>query len=203
MLADRRPKTLPDDMVTHPSASSHRPDMKPRLGAGLQPHDCTFRSRSAPILSDPHSKIPQRAFKIPMETPMKRGGVLAIVGLLAACSAQAADQTQIGAGNGRAEQIGQKSPLVQSAIDLLEDNARRIKDAKVRESTLDSFLNPKTCVRHRIGVNDSVKAQMLATLVSQGLVNPADAASITGGLKAGVFPPLALEGTQCPHLPLS
>jgi len=134
---------------------------------------------------------------------MKRGGVLAIVGLLAACSAQAADQTQIGAGNGRAEQIGQKSPLVQSAIDLLEDNARRIKDAKVRESTLDSFLNPKTCVRHRIGVNDSVKAQMLATLVSQGLVNPADAASITGGLKAGVFPPLALEGTQCPHLPLS
>src|SRR5262249_58810688 len=138
-----------------------------------------------------------------METPMKRGGVLAIVGLLAACSAQAADQTQIGAGNGRAEQIGQKSPLVQSAIDLLEDNARRIKDAKVRESTLDSFLNPKTCVRHRIGVNDSVKAQMLATLVSQGLVNPADAASITGGLKAGVFPPLALEGTQCPHLPLS
>src|SRR5262249_22240048 len=134
---------------------------------------------------------------------MNGRSVLVAIGLLAACSAHAADQTQIGAGNTRAEQIGQQSPLVRSAIELLEDNARRIMDAKIRESTLDSFLNRDTCVRHRAGVTDAVKNQIIASLVSQGLVNPADATSITGGLKAGVFPTLVLDGTPCPHLPLS
>ena len=134
---------------------------------------------------------------------MNGRSVLVAIGLLAAGSAHAADQTQIGAGNRRAEQIGQQSPLVRSAIELLEDNARRITDATIRESTLDSFLNRDTCVRHRAGVTDAVKNQIIASLVSQGLVNPADATSITGGLKAAVFPPLVLDGTPCPHLPLS
>src|SRR5262249_7932259 len=107
---------------------------------------------------------------------MKGRGVLSIIGLLAACSAQAAVQTQIGAGNGRAEKTGPKSPLVQSPPDLLEDTARRIKDAKTRETPRDSFLNQKTGVRHRVGVNDAVKPQMIAPPQSRGLVNPADAA---------------------------
>src|SRR5262249_15534995 len=128
-----------------------------------------------------HSNISKRPFKKPTEAPMKGRGVLSIIGLLAACSAQAADQTQIGAGNGRAEEIGPKSPLVQSATDLRENKPRRIKDAKLRKIPLDSFLTQKTCVRHRVGLNDAVKPQMIAPPQSRGLVNPADAASITGG----------------------
>jgi len=134
---------------------------------------------------------------------MQGRSVLFVIGLLAACPAQAADQTQIGAGNARAEQIGPKSPLVRSAVDLLEDNARRIRDDKVRGITLDSFLNPNTCVRHRAGVSDAVKTQIIATLTAQGLVNPADAGAITGGVKAGIFPPVVHDGTPCPHLPLT
>ena len=123
--------------------------------------------------------------------------------VLIACSAQAADQTQLGAGNGRAEQIGRASPLVQSAIDLLDKNAQQIRDDQIREATLDSFLNPQSCIRHRANLSDAVKNQMVATLEAQGLVNPLDAASITGGVKAGVFPPVINDGSACPLLPLS
>jgi hypothetical protein len=120
-----------------------------------------------------------------------------------ACSAQAADQTQLGAGNSRAEQIGPASPLVESAVDLLTRNARQIRDDQVRDATLDSFLNPNSCVRHRANLTDAVKNQIVATLEAQGLVNPADAASITGGVKAGVFPPLVNDGSACPTQPLT
>jgi hypothetical protein len=120
-----------------------------------------------------------------------------------ACSAQAADQTQLGAGNSRAEQIGAASPLVESAVDLLKRNAQQIHQDQIRDATLDSFLNPNSCVRHRANLTDAVKGQIVATLETQGLVNPADAGSITGGVKAGVFPPLVNDGTACPLQPLS
>jgi hypothetical protein len=123
--------------------------------------------------------------------------------VLTGISAKAADQTQTGVGNARAQQIGSASPLVQSAVELLERNAREIDNAELRAATLDSFLNPNTCIRHRANVTDAVKNQIIAALTAQNLVNPPDAASITGGLKAGIFPPVVNDGTACPMLPLT
>ena len=129
--------------------------------------------------------------------------VLAACGLIISLNAAAADQTQIGAGNARAEQIGGQSPLVQSAQLVLIENAKQIEDRKLRETTLDAFTNPRTCIAHRIQVTETIKDQIITQLEQAGLVNLADAASITGGVKAGVFPPILDEGSACPHLPLS
>jgi hypothetical protein len=136
-----------------------------------------------------------RLFRVP--TALVAGG------LLLSLNAVAADQTQMGGGNARAEQIGSESPLVQSAKRLLVENAEQIEDRKLRETTLDAFSNPKTCIVHRIHVNDAVKDQIIAQLTAAGLVNPADGANINGGLKAGIFPPIRDEDSACPHLPLS
>jgi hypothetical protein len=139
-----------------------------------------------------------------MEAVLIRHGFLVFCAVaLTGMSAEAADQTQIGAGNARAQQIGPGSPLVQSAVEFLTNNARQIEDPQLRTATLDSFLNPHTCIRHRANVTDAVKNQIIATLLAQNLVNPADAASITGGVKAGVFPPVLNDGTACPMLPLT
>lgn len=125
------------------------------------------------------------------------------IGLMTAHAIPAADQTIVGAGNARAEQIGPASPLVQSAKLLLLENAGRIQDDFLRQTTIDAIGNPRTCIEHRIGVTDAVKNSIVAQLEQEGLINPADAASITGGVKAGVFPPILDEGTSCPHLPLT
>jgi hypothetical protein len=139
-----------------------------------------------------------------MEAIMICRGVAALCALmLSGVSSFADDQTQVGAGNARAQQIGSAAPLVQSAVELLTSNARAIENAQLRAATLDSFLNPNTCIRHRAHVTDAVKTQMLNTLIAQNLVNPADAASITGGLKAGVFPPVRGDGSACPTMPLT
>src|SRR5215813_12829187 len=134
---------------------------------------------------------------------IRRSAAIFCAVMLTGLSAHAADQTQLGAGNSRAEQIGGASPLVQSAVQLLEQNARRIDDQGLRFATLDSFLNSTACIRHRAKVTDAVKNQIIAALVAQNLVNPADAAAITGGLKAGIFPPVINDGSACPILPLS
>src|ERR1700722_18462186 len=139
-----------------------------------------------------------------MEATLIRHGALVFCAvMLTAISAEAADQTQPGAGNARAQQIGSASPLVQSAVELLEQNAQQIDDPQLRSVTLDSFQNPNSCIRHRTNVTDAVKNQIIATLIGQNLVNPADAASIIGGLKAGIFPPVVNDGTVCPTLPLT
>lgn len=134
---------------------------------------------------------------------IRHGALVFCAVMLTGISAKAADQTQLGAGNARAQQIGSASPLVQSAVALLERNAQQIEDAQLRAATLDSFLNPNSCIRHRVNVTDAIKNQIIATLTAQNLVNPADAASITGGLKAGIFPPVVNDGTACPMLPLT
>jgi len=123
--------------------------------------------------------------------------------LFVAHSVWAADQTVVGAGNALAEKIAAGSAFVQSAKEQLLDNAAQIQDSSIRSTTLDAINNPNTCIAHRVGVTDAIKNAIVAKLESEGLVNPADAASITGGVKAGVFPPIAGEGTTCPHLPLS
>lgn len=134
---------------------------------------------------------------------IRHGAVTLFAVLLSGAGANAADQTQIGAGIARAQQIGSTSALVESAVDLLARNAQQIQDHELRDVTLDSFLNPNTCIRHRANVNDATKAQIINTLEAQGLVNPADAAAITGGVKAGVFPPVIHDGSACPTLPMT
>jgi hypothetical protein len=134
---------------------------------------------------------------------IRHGAVTFFAVLLSGVCANAADQTQIGAGIARAQQIGSASALVESAVDLLARNAGRIEDPQLRAVTLDSFLNANTCIRHRADVTDAVKNQIIASLLAQNLVNPADAASITGGIKAGVFPPVIGDGSACPTLPMT
>src|SRR5215469_2496887 len=149
------------------------------------------------------SHVPEFFPRAMEATMIRHGAAIACAIMLTAISADAADQTQVGAGNVRAEQIGPASPLVRSATELLEDNARQIDDPQLRFATQDSFLNPNSCIRHRANVTDAVKNQIIATLTAQNLVNPADAASITGGLKAGIFPPVINDGSACPLLPLT
>ena len=134
---------------------------------------------------------------------IRHGAITLFAVLLNGAYANAADQTQIGAGIVRAQQIGSASQLVQSAVDVLIRNAERIQEPQLRNVTLDSFLNPNTCIRHRVHVTDAVKAQIISTLMAQNLVNPNDAASITGGVKAGVFPPVINDGSACPTLPMT
>src|SRR5260370_12437925 len=54
----------------------------------------------------------------------------------------------------------------------------------------------------RAGLTDAQKHTMLPTLLDQALINPADASSINGGMKAGVFPPVINETTACSTLPM-
>src|SRR5215475_8571481 len=122
---------------------------------------------------------------------------------LAAFTAYAADQTVTGAGNALAEKIAASSQLVQSAKQTLVENARHIQNVNIRATTLDAITNRTTCITHRIGVDDAKKNAILQSLQNAGLINPADAAGIVGGMKAGVFPPVLDEGTNCPHLPVS
>jgi hypothetical protein len=123
--------------------------------------------------------------------------------MIVAAASDAADQTVVGAGNGVAENIAASSQLVQSAKQTLINNARQIRNAGIRNITLDAIANPVTCITHRIGVDDAKKDAILNSLISAGVINPADGDAITGGIKAGVFPPVRDEGTACPHLPLS
>ena len=73
----------------------------------------------------------------------------AVIGIGVSFAAIAADQTQLGAGNARAIDIGSASPLVRSAKRLLIENAKKIEDRKTREATLDAVFNANTCIAHR------------------------------------------------------
>jgi len=115
--------------------------------------------------------------------------------------ALAADQTIPGAGNANAVALAKQSPMVQSAYEFVLSQARTLKDHKLRSETLDALENPKTCVTHRANLTDAQKDSIVQTLIDQGLLNVADAASIQGGAKAGVFPPVLNDGTSCPQLP--
>lgn len=133
---------------------------------------------------------------------MVRKSVLGCLLVAAAMTGFAADQTQVGGGNAIAVGIGSNSPLVQSAYSLLVGNANQIQDVTLRQITLDAFTNPQTCIRHRAGLTAAQKTQIIQTLTAQGLVNPADAGSITGGIAAGIFPPVLNDGSSCPNVPL-
>jgi hypothetical protein len=105
-------------------------------------------------------------------------------------------QIQPGAGNGKAIALAQKSPEVQSAYNFLIEQARHLKNGKLRNQTLDALSNPRTCVTHRAGVDAAKKDALLQQLTSAGLINPADGAAFPGGALAGVFPPVLDEGSK-------
>src|SRR3974390_573144 len=123
--------------------------------------------------------------------------------LATACTstAFADDQTKPGAGNAAAIALAKQSPMIQSAYQFVLSQASKIKDDKLREIVLDAIGNPNTCVHHRANLTDAQKSTIVANLIAAGLVNPPDAASIVGGVNAGVFPPVLNDGTACPHLP--
>jgi len=129
-----------------------------------------------------------------------RATAVLVVATLGA-SAFGADQTVPGAGNNAAIALASKSPIVQSAQRFLIGQAKQIHSDKLRNETLDAINNPSTCVKHRGGLSEADKKQILNALMAQGLVNPADDATFPGGLKAGVFPPLLDDGSSCPKLP--
>jgi hypothetical protein len=129
-------------------------------------------------------------------------GVVVAGGLgLMAPQAAADDQTKTGAGNAAAVTLAKKSPMVASAYKFILAQARRIKDAELREETLDALGNRDTCILHRAHLTDAQKNAIVQSLITQGLLNPAHAMSIVGGAKAGVFPAVVDDGTSCPKLP--
>ena len=125
----------------------------------------------------------------------------AALAFLVGSVAFAGDQTIPGAGNGNAVAIAKQSPMVQSAYEFVLSQAGNIQDSKLRQETLDALGNPQTCVTHRAGLTSAQKDTIVETLVAQGLLNLSDGASITGGAKAGVFPPVGADGSACPQLP--
>jgi hypothetical protein len=116
--------------------------------------------------------------------------------------ALAADQTQPGAGNAAALKIARQSPLVQSAMRFLTDQAEHIKDRALRTATLDILTNPRSCVMHRRGLA-SAQAQdaVIQSLFAQGLIAQADATAVPAGVRAAVFPPILHADSDCPQLP--
>lgn len=123
-------------------------------------------------------------------------------GIALASNASAADQTQPGAGNAAAVQLADSSPLVRSATRFLFEQALQIRNSSVRAATLDILVSPRTCAKHRAGLgSDAAKDAVISALTSAGLVNPADAASFPGGLRAAIFPPVLEESSDCPQLP--
>lgn len=123
-------------------------------------------------------------------------------GLLVAQSATGPDQTKIGAWNTQSAALAADSTLVQTAYQFLLRQVNQIQDSNIRYQTNDAIRNAGTCVAARAGLNDAQKDAIVKSLTDQGLVNPADAASINGGVKAGIFPPLLNDGTDCPNLPM-
>jgi hypothetical protein len=134
-------------------------------------------------------------------TPVFLTGQASLKAFNTATAAIVIDQTIPGLGNKIAIQISKKSPLVQTATQALIQSAEKISNRKLRSATVDAISNRKTCVQHRIGISDSTKQSILQQLTQASLVDSISARTFPGGLKAGVFPPLLKESSNCPQLP--
>ncbi len=135
-----------------------------------------------------------------------RSCLLAAAALVAASAAHADDQTVVGFGNADATATASHSPLVMSAYARLKERLQAtITNPLILKQTMDGLFNPATCVQHRANLTVAQKQAIVSQLVSAGLVNPNDGASINGGLYAGIFPALIndADGTNgCPNFPL-
>src|SRR5215470_13122460 len=116
-------------------------------------------------------------------TPLTRFITTAVLVAGSVAGAGAADQTVPGQGNANAAALAAQSPLVQSAMHYIVDQAKSINDKQLRHETLDAVNNPQTCVQHRATLTDQQKQAIVNALITAGLVNPQDAANITGGVK--------------------
>jgi hypothetical protein len=135
-----------------------------------------------------------------MKTAFKLALALALT-LVRTSGSFAQDQTVPGQGNAAAVALSQRSPIVQSALRFLVNQADTINDRKLRKETQDAITNVGTCIQHRSGLTETKKNAILQTLIAQGLVDLHDDATFPGGLKAGVFPPVLDESGACAHLP--
>ena len=135
------------------------------------------------------------------EIPSPRKLLLATALALSATAARA-DQTATGPWNARAAQLAEASPLARSSMEFIRSEVAKIHDPLIRQQTEDAVFNPDTCVKSRIGMTEAKKKQTVEKLVTEGLIDPNDAASIPGGLIAGVFPGIRDEATDCPKLPM-
>jgi hypothetical protein len=131
----------------------------------------------------------------------RRAIATATLAILPTVPSLAQNQTVPGPGNTQATKTAQASPLVMSAYEFVVGQAFQLSDRNLRTQTLDALTNPNTCILHRANLKPADKQNILAELISQGLVNKADDATFPGGLLAGVFPPVLNDGTSCPHLP--
>jgi hypothetical protein len=136
-----------------------------------------------------------------------RSCLLAAAALFATVgAARADDQTQIGAGNAIATATASHSPLVMSAYGRLKQRLQvSITNPTILAGTLDGLFNEDTCVLHRANLTVAQKQAIVNQIVAAGLVNPADGASITGGIYAGIFPALINDAdgaNGCPNLPM-
>jgi len=114
------------------------------------------------------------------------------------------DQTEVGAGNDEAAQLASGSPLVRSAERFINHQTEQIHDRLLRTETMDAIANRQTCIRHRAGLTSEDKDRLVHQLLEDPdgpLVNEADGDLIPGGLRAGVFPALLDDGTDCPKFP--
>jgi hypothetical protein len=126
---------------------------------------------------------------------------LSLLALALAQAAHSADQAQAGAGNARAMQLAQGSPLVTSSMQMLRDRLPQLKSPALRRHLGEMLDAGKACVQHRAGLDAVGKARILDELASAGLVDKTEAANIDGGLMAGVFPPVGADGSECPRMP--
>lgn len=132
---------------------------------------------------------------------MNRFQLILCTAALSAGALFAADQTKVGAGNDRAAALAADSPLVQTSQAFLIKQINRIQDSNLRIQTLDATRNRNTCIAFRANVTEAMKTAMIQKLTDQGLVDVADEANITGGIRAGIFPPVLNDGTDCPKTP--
>jgi len=108
---------------------------------------------------------------------------------------------QIGAGNGTAIALAQKSPAVQTAYNYLITQAHKLQDSHLQSQTLDAITNPSTCVYHRANVSPAQQQAIVQQLLASGLADPNDQNNFPGGIIAGVYPPIVNDGSACPQLP--
>lgn len=96
--------------------------------------------------------------------------------------------------------LAARSPLVNRALETLHDQVAALRDPRLRDATADALFNPQTCVAHRANLTAAGKADIIARLEGQGLLDAADGAAFPGGVADGVFPAVTDDGMACPHL---
>ena len=92
-------------------------------------------------------------------------------------------------------QLAATSPMYKRAHRTVSPAVAGLRDGRLRAATRDALLVTGTCIRHRVGLDAHRQAQIVTTLTTRGLL-----AGESGEMRRALFPPLAGEGSACPHL---